>query len=145
MLDEVEINSREISEAAKARPPIREQFILERYNLSADWAWYKWEAKGDGPTGYVLVSGAVCLAKYTRGRKKGLKKWSGRDKTTDLTISVPQIDLVAWLNQWESSTGDCFECQGSGLEWAGWHFERGNRYRTCSRCKGARRSVQQAA
>lgn len=121
----------------------RPDFLLlharEAFNLPPDWEWFKLEAVGphDSPHRTVLMTGAICEAVYTRGKRKGAKKWSERDKSTECTVPIKGSDHEAWLLNWEAETSKCHQCGGSGEEWFGWSIDAGNRFRTCSRCGGS--------
>jgi len=57
-------------------------------------------------------------------------KWTGDEKLA----CVLQSELDAEHARYETETGNCFRCDGSGQEWAGWDHKEGNRYRPCRRC-----------
>jgi len=131
------VYDRTISPAAEARPPSLEQYVSEKYTLPSDWKVFRWQAHGEKETGFSTLTGAVVTETYKTGKRKGLPKWSARDKSTELQISIPQTDFKLWIQQWESETGLCHQCLGCGLEWVGWSKRDGCRYGKCRNCGGS--------
>jgi hypothetical protein len=108
--------------------PSLEAHARELLDMPPEWRAFRWEAKGRG----VLVEGAIPLAVYKRGPRKGKPKWNPR--TDESAIVVLDNMHTEWLAQWESRTGKCHACAGSGQEWAGWSLTTGVSYRPCQRC-----------
>jgi hypothetical protein len=98
----------------------------------AGWCAYQWEAVGDDN----IVRGCVPLGTYTRGPRKGHPKFKPAMPGSERTIVVAKIELERHAAEYEETEGKCWDCKGEGKELAGWSVEEGNKYRTCTRCKG---------
>lgn len=138
---------RTIPEAAKARPPANDQFARELFALPAGWVAMKWERKGGefgpGPERTELT-GAVCPP-FERGRRKGQPAWRNRDRATEMTITLLESQYRAWLRKWETETGLCSNCQGSGRSWASSSAVEGSTFRPCVMCGETGCAQQEAA
>lgn len=132
--------------AALREPPARRanyvQHAREMLNLPPEWDWFKMARVGPDPeppaqgVGRALqVTGAVCEAVYTRGKRKGSRNWSKRDRTTEYVVTISDGQHSAWIHEWEGSTGLCARCEGTGrtLRSAG---VSGRTYTSCARCIG---------
>ena len=98
----------------------------KKLGVGESWRWCKWEAVGED----LIVEGGI-PRELKSGNRKGMPTW--RDsKLTKLLVSKADIDQAK--NAYEAESGNCFECAGSSLEWAGWSADAGNRYRPCGRC-----------
>jgi DnaJ-class molecular chaperone len=111
-------------------PPTLESHARELLGLPPDWRVYRWTVKGRG----VEVEGAVCNAFITRGKWKGRTNWKKKDLNTLITITIPDALHKQWMREWESRTGLCHNCSGTGEEWAGWSAAEGTKRRPCRPC-----------
>lgn len=126
-------------------PPVKkvlnlhEEHAREKQNLPADWRVFRWscypQVCGE-PTLYYEIEGAVCHARYVKGRRLGRTNWTKLDKTTRRTVVLLVAEHEQWCREWEQRTGKCRECTGAGEVFARWHHETGNTYKPCPRCGG---------
>ena len=79
-------------------------------------------------TGGMLLTGGVT---HMVGNKK---KWPSK-KTMD-RILLTRADVEAEESLYESETGKCYVCYGTGKETVGWSAADGVKYRECLRCYG---------
>lgn len=82
-------------------------------------------------TGGMLITGGI---PHMVGNKK---KWPA--KKTMERILLTRADVEAEETRYESETGNCYVCYGTGQKTAGWSAAEGVRYRECPRCKGVGR------
>jgi hypothetical protein len=92
------------------------------------WKAFRWEKVGDDS----IVTGSVPTGTYRSGPRKGRPKFTGPETKVIVTKAELEVTAAAY----ESTTGKCWDCKGSGQTWAGWSKDEGTRYETCSRCKG---------
>lgn len=112
-----------------------ELFCKEKFGVPADWRWHGWERKEvDKPHEYLLVHGAVCHAKFEKGKRKGQTNWKLKDASTEATHVIRRKELEAFQVEWSKRTGLCNECYGTGQAWAGWSLAEGTRYKPCRHC-----------
>ena len=97
----------------------------------AGWRWFSLKAIDST----VIVTGAVCTATYTRGKRKGQTNWAKRDAATERTYAVSPAEIAERQLRWEKETGTCHTCGGGAREWFKWSAVGGNEYRDCRRCK----------
>lgn len=76
------------------------------------------------------VTGAVPIGKTRKGRYKWPKMSECRE------VYITPAEHEAWVDAWETRTGKCRECEGSGQVLASWSASDGSKYRPCSRCNG---------
>ncbi len=114
-----------------------EELAREKENMPPTWRVYRWECfpKNGTRTIYLQVSGAVCVVKFSKGKRAGHTNWRMRDKTTERITHVLPAELDAYKAKWEAETGRCMDCFGNGQEWNGWSAAEGTIYRDCRRCK----------
>jgi hypothetical protein len=87
----------------------------------------------EGITGGVLVH--LCpVTQYVKGVRKGQFKYNTKHK---VPVLVTDFDIQEQKDKFETETGNCCICQGSGKEWNGWSKAEGNRFIACKRCTGA--------
>lgn len=102
---------------------------IKKYGQPEGWKWAKVEY-GDCPEGYCKLTGGI-PRKIKRGPRKGKHTWEETN-----TLWMKQTDIEATKLEWESETGKCWQCSGSGKDLAGWNHKTGARFRTCGRCNG---------
>lgn len=112
----------------------------EKYSLPDNWQWFRIEAMpSGGPYKFNLLVGNVVTETYKRGPRKGLPNWGKRNKAEDKTLVLMLDDHQRWLEEWESKSGLCWVCEGSGKNVSRVWME-GNEakreYTVCRRCKG---------
>lgn len=120
----------------------------ERAGMPPEWSWYHLEtfphSRGSEPPLCFIVKGAVAPLKQ-RGPGAGkLRNWKKRDPATDTTVYIKPEEHLAWLAAYEARTGNCFNCQGTKQEAAGWNIATGTTWRSCSRCKGSGKPSEDA-
>lgn len=82
--------------------------------------------------GLKLVMGKVTT--FTRGPRKGQKKYGSRKDCLEVFINPEQISAEKEI--FRKETGYCSECCGNGLTWTGWTKDVGYYYRVCEVCGG---------
>lgn len=98
-----------------------------KVNGPVGWEIFRWERIGSGMD-FVVEGGVPRL--LTRGPRKGQKTWDGdRSKTV-----VAETEIAAELERYETKTGNCGDCGGTGAVFAGWSEKEGTRTRPCRRC-----------
>jgi hypothetical protein len=107
------------------------------HNKPPEWQWFYLNAR-DMPEDFIQVQGGVPTAFYKSGPRKGRPKWGPREDYEKLWIR--RADVKETEHRWESETGKCHACEGSG--------ERMRRvsaatkeFVTCSRCSGSGKAV----
>ena len=91
------------------------------------WKPYRYEVVGEGLG--LMIRGALPL-------DAGL--WGPHED-----ILVTALEIRAFEARYETETGKCAVCDGSGQVWAGYKEGEGHRYRPCSRkgCEGGTLTV----
>lgn len=113
--------------------------------LPDDWQWFKLEVIGKHPnTQGVMVTGAVSHVLIEKGPRKGEPNWKHRDKATEQQVFVAHGAMDARKDRYETETGVCHRCFGSGKVVQSVSIHTGATYRTCSRCDGTGRAPAQA-
>ena len=84
-----------------------------------EWGWYSMKVLGDGIT-------------EVRGIVPGPKGGKSRGKGDVVLVTV--ADVEAACVRYETETGRCRACFGTGREAAGWSSTEGARFRPCRRC-----------
>jgi hypothetical protein len=103
-------------------------------SMPEEWATFRVEVKPGAGQDYFEVTGAVCTATFTSGKRKGQKDWKKRDKATERPILIPEREHRAFVEAWEKASGLCSKCGDTGEEFEGWSLEKGCTYRPCTRC-----------
>ncbi|MGF6212385.1 hypothetical protein [Comamonas sp. 4034] len=100
-----------------------------------DWQIFRWERIGDG-NDFVVGFGQTRLK--TSGKNKGETTWRGIDgrQLPHGKVVVTGAEMDAARAKYETDTGHCGECGGTGQAWCGWSAAEGTKYRTCHRCNG---------
>lgn len=70
---------------------------------------------------------------YQRGDRKGSPKYNIKQKVPVLLLDA---DVLEQQTKFESETGKCYVCQGSGKKWIGWSKTEGSKFVLCTRCNG---------
>jgi hypothetical protein len=96
------------------------------------WTPYRWEAA----TGGHLVTGAVPFGTYKSGPRKGRPRFDHKNTTDRKTVVVSDEDVKTRAERYESETGNCWNCKGTGQVVSGWSAKAGTRYKACGRCGG---------
>lgn len=102
----------------------------EKLKVPPDWEVGMWRCLDDGSV--------LCELRQTWRGKRGKKNW-GKEKRTCV---VTQGDVTAEQIRYENRTGNCHVCQGTGDEWRRWSADKGNEFKTCTRCIGSGRKPQ---
>jgi len=79
-----------------------------------------------------IVEGCVPEGVYRSGRRQGQPRFIGPKSK----VVVTQAELENAASEYESETGKCWDCHGTGSVLTGWRKPYGTRYATCSRCGG---------
>jgi hypothetical protein len=98
---------------------------LRKIGSPEGWSVCSWEIMDDDSTvyGMMLESGT---------KPDGSTKWVGPEKKACVT----KEERIAEINRYETETGKCSVCYGTGDEWMGWNHITGNRWGKCRRCNG---------
>lgn len=97
-----------------------------------------WEAyAAEVVEGGQLITGCVPDGVYARGPKKGSKRFSKPVKGSERKVVVSLQDLQQVADKYESETGSCWSCKGSGEVFAGWSRDAGVWKRQCEHCGGS--------
>lgn len=108
--------------------------VAKRKAGIAGWEPYEFECIGSDAV--ALTGGVPRLLK--RGPRKGKQTWDGKGTTEVVT----QSELKTEQDRYESQTGKCGKCMGSGKLYAGWNSVDGTKYRTCNPCGGSGTAAQ---
>ena len=116
----------------------------EKISAHPLWKCFRFECfpKSQMETLYVEVTGAVCAATYSRGKREGQINWSKRDRSTERTVIITPAEHTKWLIEWEKRTGLCSHCEGKGQVFHSWNHLSGTTYRTCPVCNGSTSTTQ---
>lgn len=124
--------------AVREKPDRRctqEQFLIERMGLPPEWQAYQWEALGEpGNATGVRLSGGVFRHTIQRGPRKGRTDYGKPEPFSEVTATVSLVEYETWQRKWQNETGLCFECEGTGVVFAGWDHKKGTRHRGCGAC-----------
>jgi hypothetical protein len=111
------------------------QLTAERvHKVPSGWRWCRLDSHNK-PQGFIEMQGAIPIGEYKSGPRKGMPKWPNSDQLQTIWIQESEMNAVA--EQWESETGKCHKCDGSGKTVASSHVVHGKTYRECKRCKGS--------
>jgi hypothetical protein len=120
------------------QPPDFRLMVARRHaGEGDDWFWAGMEFIGDNLTGGVLIWGGIPNIDHM-----GEKRWTGV-RTEKVFVSEEQVHEEALM--WESQTGKCSACGGSGQAHIRWHHETGNQYSECGRCVGTGKAKEVAS
>jgi hypothetical protein len=101
-----------------------------------EWRWCKFEAIGD--TDDCVVEGGIPRLLQS-GKRKGQVTW--RDCTLiKCVVTRAESDLAKV--EYETETGKCQECAGSGLRLKGWNRDTGNHFKPCVRCGASGKALE---
>jgi hypothetical protein len=98
-----------------------------------EWRLCAWERIGDD--GMVVKGGVPRL--LTRGKNKGLPTWKNSLITK---VVVTDAEIQQEHANYESATGLCGDCFGTGEVFAKWSIGEGVTMRTCPRCGGDKKA-----
>ena len=110
--------------------------IAAERGMPAGWKWNQLKCVGEleNDGSGILVTGAVCTAVYSRGKRKGDTNWSKRDRSTEKELFISRNEYDKRRQKWQADTGKCVECLGSGQILAGMSIYTGKTYRPCHKC-----------
>lgn len=113
-----------------SRPNYAEAVVRKKLGvLPENWEICGWTRIDPDAT---IFRGGPCRL-LTRGKNKGRKRW---DKVTH-TCVVTDAEETSERLRYESETGNCSTCGGTGQDWCGWSRDEGDKYRSCVRCSGS--------
>lgn len=104
--------------------------VCAQKKMGEGWVWRTSEVISGG----FLLTGAKPIGTVTRGPRKGAPKFPPPREYQKVVITFEERDAA--YAEYESATGKCYVCEGKGEENYGWSREEGQKFRTCSRCKG---------
>jgi hypothetical protein len=115
-----------------------EAMLRRRHGLPEDFRFFKFEAVGETGEDYsgTMLTGVICPLVAT-GPRKGRPNWKAKDKTTQRKFFVPDSAVAQEEQAYESETGKCAECMGSGKQVHSVSAKAGTTYRPCRKCKGS--------
>ena len=116
---------------------IVENKLRQIHGLGDGWHVCKWEALGRPPIGTQFTFWKCPLV--TRGERKGKPNW--RKKTDERIVSVTMFDGDRWTAEYETETGLCNNCMGTGETFKSWNRDTGTTMETCKRCGGSGKAV----
>lgn len=91
--------------------------IARERGMPEGWCWFRLEVvdhRLPRDEAASSVTGAVCTTVFKSGPRKGELNWAKRDGSTERTLIITFKELDARERQWESDTGKCCRCFGSG-------------------------------
>jgi hypothetical protein len=94
------------------------------------WQGYRWQAAQDD----CIVTGCVPAGIYLRGTRKGQPRYSHPKAKDRKQVVVSKAEMLQEAQKYETETGKCWDCKGTGQRYAGWHHIDGTRFRPCVRC-----------
>lgn len=109
------------------------------------WTWYSLHAGGksgneDVPANTVRMIGCVPSCNYKSGPRKGTPNFRKPVEGTHKVFWVTDADLLSFIAEWESSTGNCSHCYGKGKTVASIDFvKKHTEYKPCAKCGGSGR------
>jgi hypothetical protein len=115
-------NSRHIEAAARAK-----------LGAAEEWAAYSFEVIGQD----FILQGSVPVGIYSRGPRKGSRKWEGQGTKVVVTHAEVEAEEAKYIKE----SGNCHVCLGKGLEWVGWSIETGVMEAPCESCKATGKSI----
>jgi hypothetical protein len=95
------------------------------------WRAFRWQAAGPDS----IVTGSVPVGVYSRGPRKGQPKFTG----PGIMVVVTRAEKEAAASAYETETGRCWNCKGSGQVVRKISVTEGNTYRPCTLCGGSGR------
>lgn len=98
----------------------------KKLGFGDDWRWCKLQWIGFD----AVIEGGVPRL-LTRGPRKGQPTW--RDSEMEKAV-VSDSEIRQARLDYESHTGKCCECAGSGKRLLGWSREEGKAFTQCLRC-----------
>lgn len=98
------------------------------------WQGYIWESL---PGGDSLVTGCKPDGIISRGPRKGEPRFNRPVAGTRMKIAVSLVELKTAAAEYESETGQCWDCKGSGQVAKSWSAATGTEYTACKRCDGS--------
>ena len=99
------------------------------------WKAYKWEACDDDS----IVTGDIPDGVYRSGPRKGQPRFN---KPLGRRVVITRAELQVTATAYETETGKCWDCKGTGQAWAGWSRIEGAKYQECQRCAGTGEAQQ---
>lgn len=114
-----------------------EELARRQHDLPSDFQFCRWKMVPDRVWDHMQIEGGVPIGRYTRGPRKGMYKWSPRNKDTTRRMFLFSVETIkAFAIQWEAETGKCRHCLGDGKCVTGWKRGEGTTYEPCGTCKG---------
>lgn len=117
-----------------------EERVVKDNGLPADFVFYGFRvfpSVGE-PLG-TEMTGAQC-PRLKSGKNKGKPNY--KLKTNERTFAVTNQQCEQFENDYESETGNCRRCRGSGKTVASVCVTDGTTWRECSRCSGTGKRVE---
>jgi hypothetical protein len=126
-------------ESPKAeRPDLKAVFCRERLGMPESWRIFLYRCLPEGArdSTHYAFKGAICTAKFVRGRRAGETNWDKMDRTSVREVIVSIREFECWLLEWERRTGLCHECAGTKQVVQSVSVDHGAIFKTCPRCDG---------
>jgi hypothetical protein len=102
--------------------------IAER-KMPEGWSAFRWERA----TGGSMVTGSIPDGVYSRGPRKGKPRRIGPKEV----VVVSKNEMGTAAAAYESSSGNCWDCKGTGqVPWK-WVKAGGWQHKSCDRCHGS--------
>ena len=106
-----------------SRYQLLEMQARERAGQGADWSIYHASCLPEGKTTQTY---------RLRGGVKSGRKWTSQQE-----VYITPADHDEWVGAWQTRTGLCPECMGTGEVFASWSKRDGTKMRPCGKCPNA--------
>jgi hypothetical protein len=100
------------------------------------WQAHSWERCGKDS----IVTGDIPIGVFKSGSRKGESKFKGKGQK----VIITKDELIKVAIEYETTTGKCWDCHGTGQELVGWDKSEGSIYRSCQRCQGTGEAAKAA-
>ena len=117
-------------------PQLLNAIAKKKVNGRNGWKWFSW--KCIGKTRDLLVKGGLPRI-IASGPRKGGDNWRG--VPADECV-VTEGELDAAIKTYQSETGNCYQCFGSGQSFSRWHHIKGISFRACTACNATGDALQ---
>jgi hypothetical protein len=113
-----------------------EEVARKKLNQPPEWKSCIWERIG--PDAQKIEGGIPTIR--TRGKYKGRPKWGKRSEFVACIVTDEEVRQEE--QRYETETGNCCKCQGSGQVVWSISVTDGTKYRECKPCKGTGKATR---
>lgn len=107
-----------------------EAVAARKLGVPEGWQWFRYESVGTDAT---MLTGCVSSGTFTKGKRKGRPRYDGARRTAVVTDAEAQAER----DRYQTDTGKCGDCMGTGQGFARWDHIEGASYRPCRVCNGS--------